>query len=48
MKELMPFRIFNKAPSVPQVEDQHWYKISAAAEGQDAAKADATDRKSVV
>lgn len=30
MKPLMPFRIFNKAPSVPTVEDQHWYKITAA------------------
>ena len=42
MKQLMPFRIFNKVPSVQQVEDQHWYKISAAAEGQGDAKADAT------
>lgn len=42
MKKLMPFRIFNKAPSVQQIEDQHWYKISAAAEGQGGAKADTT------
>lgn len=41
MKQLMPFRIFNKAPSVQQVEDQHWYKISASAEGQGDAMADA-------
>ncbi|MEI2830083.1 head maturation protease, ClpP-related [Pseudomonas mosselii] len=37
MKPLMPFRIFNKVPSAPKVEDQHWYKISAAAEGEGAA-----------
>ncbi|KIC82619.1 head maturation protease, ClpP-related [Pseudomonas sp. C5pp] len=42
MKKLMPFRIFNKAPSGQQIEDQHWYKISAAAEGQGDAKADTT------
>lgn len=41
MKKLMPFRIFNKAPSVQQVEDQHWYRISAATEGQGDAKVDA-------
>lgn len=41
MKQLMPFRIFNKAPSVQKVEDQHWYRISAAAEGLGDAKADA-------
>lgn len=37
LKPLMPFRIFNKLPSAPKVEDQHWYKISAAAEGEGAA-----------
>lgn len=34
MKQLMPFRIFNKAKSTLQVEDEHWYKITAAAEGE--------------
>lgn len=38
MKPLMPFRIFNKAKSMPQVEDGHWYKIAAAAEGEAGAK----------
>lgn len=33
MKPLMPFRIFNKAKALPQVEDGHWYSIAAAAEG---------------
>ncbi|MBH3349813.1 head maturation protease, ClpP-related [Pseudomonas putida] len=33
MKPLMPFRIFNKAKALPQVEDGHWYSITAAAEG---------------
>lgn len=33
MKPLMPFRIFNKAKAIPQVEDGHWYSITAAAEG---------------
>ncbi|RII79113.1 head maturation protease, ClpP-related [Pseudomonas monteilii] len=42
MKKLMPFRIFNMASSVQQVEDQHWYKISAEAEGQGDASADTT------
>ncbi|PVZ43939.1 head maturation protease, ClpP-related [Pseudomonas sp. CC120222-01a] len=42
MKKLMPFRIFNKASSVQKVEDQHWYKISAAAENRGDAKTDAT------
>ncbi len=37
LKPLMPFRIFNKVPSALKVEDQHWYKISAAAEGEGAA-----------
>ncbi|MCX2706148.1 head maturation protease, ClpP-related [Pseudomonas sp. DCB_BG] len=41
MKKLMPFRIYNMASSVQQVEDQHWYRISAATEGQGDAKADA-------
>jgi len=37
MKQSMPIRIFNKAPAVPTVDDQHWYKITAAvkAEGDD-------------
>ncbi|HDS1705433.1 head maturation protease, ClpP-related [Pseudomonas putida] len=34
MKKLMPFRVYNMASSVQQVEDQHWYRISAATEGQ--------------
>lgn len=34
MKPLMPFRIFNKAKNAPEVKDQHWYTISAAAEGE--------------
>ncbi|AZE46990.1 Prophage Clp protease-like protein [Pseudomonas chlororaphis] len=42
MKQLMPFRIFNKVPSVPQVEDQHWYKINAAADGESTVQAEAT------
>lgn len=33
MKPLMPFRIFNQAKALPQVEDGHWYSITAAAEG---------------
>lgn len=37
LKPLMPFSIFNKVPSALKVEDQHWYKISAAAEGEGAA-----------
>ncbi|MND67445.1 ATP-dependent Clp protease proteolytic subunit 1 [compost metagenome] len=41
MKKLMPFRIYNMASSVQQVKDQHWYRISAATEGQGDAKADA-------
>ncbi|MCG8294267.1 head maturation protease, ClpP-related [Pseudomonas entomophila] len=40
MKPLMPFRIFNKAPSVPPVQDQHWYKISASADGEGVTQAD--------
>ncbi|MFT8231336.1 head maturation protease, ClpP-related [Pseudomonas guariconensis] len=36
MNPLMPFRIFNKAPTVQKVEDQHWYKISAAAQVENA------------
>lgn len=42
MKKLMPFRIYNMASSVQQVADQHWYRISAAAEGQGDTQADAT------
>lgn len=34
MKPLMPFRIFNKAKNAPEVKDQHWYTITAAAEGE--------------
>lgn len=34
MKPLMPYRIFNKAKNAPEVKDQHWYTISAAAEGE--------------
>lgn len=34
MKPLMPFRVFNKAPSVPEVDDQHWYTITAAAQAE--------------
>ncbi|GLO25431.1 head maturation protease, ClpP-related [Pseudomonas putida] len=33
MKQMMPLRIFNKAKTRLQVEDEHWYQISAAAEG---------------
>ncbi len=29
MKPLMPFRIYNKAPAVLPVEDEHWYRIKA-------------------
>ncbi|WP_433770883.1 head maturation protease, ClpP-related [Pseudomonas putida] len=36
MKPLMPFRIFNKASTVQKVEDQHWYKINAAAQAENA------------
>ncbi|WP_238738989.1 head maturation protease, ClpP-related [Pseudomonas putida] len=42
MKKLMPFRIYNMASSVQQVADQHWYRISAAAEGKGHTQADAT------
>ena len=40
MKQSMPIRIFNKAPAVPTVDDEHWYKITAAvkAEGDDEAE----------
>ncbi|MEX5340584.1 head maturation protease, ClpP-related [Pseudomonas sp. I2] len=38
MKPLMPFRIFNKAKSTQQVEDEHWYRITAATEGESGAK----------
>jgi ATP-dependent protease ClpP protease subunit len=34
MKQMMPLRIFNKAKTKLQVEDEHWYRISAAAEGE--------------
>lgn len=34
MKQMMPLRIFNKAKTRLQVEDEHWYQISAAAEGE--------------
>ncbi|MFK3680675.1 head maturation protease, ClpP-related [Pseudomonas sp. NPDC088890] len=34
MKPLMPFRVFNKVPSVPEVDDQHWYTITAAAQAE--------------
>ncbi|KPA88080.1 protease subunit of ATP-dependent protease [Pseudomonas asplenii] len=34
MKPLMPFRIFNMAATAQQVNDQHWYQISAAAEAE--------------
>lgn len=40
MKQLMPFRIMNKAPSAPKVEDQHWYKITAAVKAEGADEAD--------
>ncbi|MFG0841457.1 head maturation protease, ClpP-related [Pseudomonas sp. FYR_5] len=36
MKPFMPFRILNKAKALPQVEDGHWYSITAAAEEGDA------------
>lgn len=36
MKPLMPFRILNKVKALPQVEDGHWYSITAAAEEVDA------------
>lgn len=42
MKPLMPFRIFNKVPALPQVEDQHWYKISAAVRAEGTSEAEAT------
>lgn len=42
MKPLMPFRIFNKAPSVPKVDDQHWYRITAATKAEGAADAEPT------
>ncbi|MFV2946432.1 head maturation protease, ClpP-related [Pseudomonas japonica] len=37
MKPLMPFRIFNKAKTPAQVQDQHWYQIKAEAETEQAA-----------
>lgn len=40
MKQSMPIRIFNKAPSVPKVEDQHWYKITAAVKAAAAGEAE--------
>jgi len=36
MKPLMPFRILNMTKALPQVEDGHWYSITAAAEEDDA------------
>lgn len=42
MKPLMPFRIFNKVPAVPEVEDQHWYKISAAVRAEGTSEAETT------
>lgn len=36
MKPLRPFRIFNKAPRVPEVDDQHWYRITAATKAEGA------------
>lgn len=40
MKQSMPFRIFNKAPAVPTVDDQHWYRITAAVKAEGADEAD--------
>lgn len=42
MKGLMPFRIFNKATGVADVENQHWYRISAAAQNESSSLAEAT------
>lgn len=39
MKQLMPFRIFNKAKTTLQVEDEHWYRITAVAEDEAESKA---------
>ncbi|MFR0674632.1 head maturation protease, ClpP-related [Enterobacterales bacterium AW_CKDN230030176-1A_HGKHYDSX7] len=39
MKPLKPFRIFNKAPKVPQVDNEHWYHIHAATKAEGAAEA---------
>lgn len=39
MKKLMPFRIFNKAKTALQVEDESWYKINATAGGESESKA---------
>ncbi|MEK2608485.1 head maturation protease, ClpP-related [Pseudomonas shirazensis] len=38
MKKLMPFRIFNKAKTALQVEDESWYKINAASDGESESK----------
>lgn len=38
MKKLMPFRIFNKAKTALQVEDESWYKINATADGESESK----------
>jgi len=40
MKPLKPFRIFNKAPTVPQVDNEHWYHIKAATKAEGATEAD--------
>lgn len=34
MKPLLPFRIYNKAPAVLPVEDEHWYRIKAEAQAE--------------
>lgn len=36
MKPLQPLRIFNKAPTPPQEDEQHWYRISAATKAEGA------------
>lgn len=40
MKPLQPIRIFNKAPTRPVENEQHWYRISAATEAEGSADAE--------
>ena len=40
MTPLKPVRVFNKAPTPPQENEQHWYHISAATKAEGAAEAE--------
>ncbi|MBV4534146.1 Clp protease ClpP [Pseudomonas sp. SWRI107] len=40
MTPLKPVRVFNKAPTPPQENEQHWYRISAATKAEGATEAE--------